>query len=74
MWLPLCVREALRDAYGIKRLYAHQTEAIKALHDTNDHVVIATATSRSVAEGGRPHSARPAAHRSVRFHFRCPAV
>ena len=63
VWLPLCVREALRDAYGIKRLYAHQTEAIKALHDTNDHVVIATATSRSVSSGpgGRPVHGTPSA-------------
>ena len=45
-WMPLSVREALRAALGITRLYAHQMEAIKALVEERKHVAIATATSR----------------------------
>lgn len=45
-WMPLSVREALRTALGITRLYAHQMEAIKALVEERKHVAIATATSR----------------------------
>jgi len=45
VWMPLALREALKTAYGIERLYLHQSEAVKLAHGGDKHVVVATATS-----------------------------